>query len=211
MKLINTDGMAFIGPGSEWFWTALSGIVLAVTFLGIYRQLSLQRSAGAIEQLNRIEQEYQSERMLRVALELPQARHAGIDPAHLPQVAVVALVNFWERVAILARRGYIDLELFWEGGSGFYCRVIGSAFCLGSSRSGPKTRTRCWPNTSSGWSARSQPRPGGSESSLTTLRGRPRGWTTRSPHSAGTSRWKRRSAGKTSGPSSMTRHQRYRG
>ncbi len=20
MKLINTDGMAFIGPGSEWFW-----------------------------------------------------------------------------------------------------------------------------------------------------------------------------------------------
>ena len=33
MKLINTDGMAFIGPGSEWFWTAVSGIVLAVTFL----------------------------------------------------------------------------------------------------------------------------------------------------------------------------------
>jgi len=122
VKLINTDGMAFIGPGSEWFWTALSGIVLAVTFLAIYRQLSLQRSAGAIEQLNRIEQEYQSERMLRVALELAEARHAGIDPAHLPQVAVVALVNFWERVAILARRGDIDLELLWEGGSGFYCQ-----------------------------------------------------------------------------------------
>ena len=44
MKLINTDGMAFIGPGSEWFWTAMSGIVLAVTFLAIYRQLRLQRS-----------------------------------------------------------------------------------------------------------------------------------------------------------------------
>jgi hypothetical protein len=119
VKFINTDGMAFIGPGSEWFWTALSGIVLAVTFLAIYRQLSLQRSAGAIEQLNRIEQEYQSERMLRVALELAQARQAGIDPTLLPQVAVVALVNFWERVATLARRGHIDLELLWEGGSGF--------------------------------------------------------------------------------------------
>jgi hypothetical protein len=32
VKLINTDGMSFIGPGSEWFWTALSGLVLAVTF-----------------------------------------------------------------------------------------------------------------------------------------------------------------------------------
>ena len=40
MKLINTDGMSFIRTGSEWFWTALSGVVLAVTFLGIYRQLS---------------------------------------------------------------------------------------------------------------------------------------------------------------------------
>jgi hypothetical protein len=38
MKLINTDGMALIGPGSEWFWTAVSGIVLAVTFIAIYRQ-----------------------------------------------------------------------------------------------------------------------------------------------------------------------------
>lgn len=43
MKLINTDGMAFIRPGSEWFWTALSGIVLAVTFPATYRQLRLQR------------------------------------------------------------------------------------------------------------------------------------------------------------------------
>ena len=47
VKLINTDGLAFIGPGSEWFWTALSGIVLAVTFLGIYRQLRIARSANA--------------------------------------------------------------------------------------------------------------------------------------------------------------------
>jgi len=35
MKLINTDGLAFIGPGSEWYWTAMSGLVLAVTFFAI--------------------------------------------------------------------------------------------------------------------------------------------------------------------------------
>ena len=39
MKLINTDGLSLIGPGSEWFWTALSGVILAVTFIAIYRQL----------------------------------------------------------------------------------------------------------------------------------------------------------------------------
>jgi hypothetical protein len=46
VQLINTDGMAFIGPGSEWFWTALTGLVLAITFLGISRQLSIARSAA---------------------------------------------------------------------------------------------------------------------------------------------------------------------
>jgi hypothetical protein len=35
VKLINTDGLTLIGPGSEWFWTALSGIVVAVTLLVI--------------------------------------------------------------------------------------------------------------------------------------------------------------------------------
>lgn len=43
MKLINIDGMAFIGPGSEWFWTALQFAALGLTFAAIYRQLRTQR------------------------------------------------------------------------------------------------------------------------------------------------------------------------
>ena len=70
VKLINTDGMAFIGPGSEWFWTALSGVVLAVTFLGIYRQLSIARSANAFEQMARIANNWDSERLARHKLEI---------------------------------------------------------------------------------------------------------------------------------------------
>ena len=46
MTFINADGMSFIGPGSEWFWTAVSGIVLAITFIAIYRQLRGQREQG---------------------------------------------------------------------------------------------------------------------------------------------------------------------
>ncbi len=44
MNLVNTDGLVLLGPGSEWLWTAVSGIVLAGTFLAIYRQLRLQRT-----------------------------------------------------------------------------------------------------------------------------------------------------------------------
>ena len=43
MTFINTDGMSFIGPGSEWFWTALQFTALAITFYAIYRQLRIQQ------------------------------------------------------------------------------------------------------------------------------------------------------------------------
>ena len=61
MTFINTEGMSFIGPGSEWFWTAISAVVVAVTLLAIFRQVRLQRSAAAIEQLNDIMREWSSE------------------------------------------------------------------------------------------------------------------------------------------------------
>ena len=44
MTFINTDGMALIGPGSEWFWTALQFTALAITFVAIFRQLQAQRA-----------------------------------------------------------------------------------------------------------------------------------------------------------------------
>lgn len=43
MTLINTDEMVLIGPGSEWLWAALTGIVLAGTGVAIYRQLRVQQ------------------------------------------------------------------------------------------------------------------------------------------------------------------------
>jgi hypothetical protein len=49
--VINFNGLVLIGPGSEWFWTALSGLVLAITFVAIYRQLVLQRDSAAIDQV----------------------------------------------------------------------------------------------------------------------------------------------------------------
>jgi hypothetical protein len=42
VDLINTDGLAIFGPGSEWFWTMLQFTALTVTFVAIYRQLRVQ-------------------------------------------------------------------------------------------------------------------------------------------------------------------------
>ena len=105
MKLINTEGMAFIGPGSEWFWTAISGIVLAVTFIAIYRQLSIARSTRAREELASLDREWSSERQMRYRLEIFVALRDGADPAHLPDGPATGLMNWWEIVAQLAGAG----------------------------------------------------------------------------------------------------------
>jgi hypothetical protein len=121
VKLINTDGMAFIGPGSEWFWTALSGLVLAVTFLAIYRQLRLQRSQAAIDQLELRLRENTSERLIRARLEINLALRDGVDRADLPEAAADAIANYWEKVGSLVRSGHIDAKGVWDFG-GNQCR-----------------------------------------------------------------------------------------
>jgi hypothetical protein len=111
VKHINTDGMAFIGPGSEWFWTALSGVVLAVTFLAIYRQLALARSVGAQQQLAADTREWTSERMLRQRLDVMLALRDGRDPAHVPLAAASAVADYWDAVGSLARDGHLDRKV----------------------------------------------------------------------------------------------------
>jgi hypothetical protein len=114
VTFINTDGMAFIGPGSEWFWTAISGIVLAVTFIAIYRQLRLQRSQGAIEQIDGFTREWGSERFLSHRLNVLVALQDGTDPAHVPDAAATTLSNYWESIGTLARAGHLDRRLLWD-------------------------------------------------------------------------------------------------
>jgi hypothetical protein len=118
VKLINTDGMAFIGPGSEWFWTALSGLVLAVTFLAIYRQLRLQSSASAIEQLGSYDREWMSERNTRYKLQIELALRDGAEPADAAFGAAHAISGFWENIASLTRAGHIDPKLLWNSSGG---------------------------------------------------------------------------------------------
>jgi hypothetical protein len=124
VTLINTDGMSFIGPGSEWFWTALSGIVLAVTFVAIYRQLRMQASMRALEQLEAFEREGKSEQLHQAALDVLLAWHDGTDPAQIPRLAAGIIGGTWEKYAMLGRSGHVDVKLLWrydsEGPQGWW-------------------------------------------------------------------------------------------
>jgi hypothetical protein len=111
VQLINTEGLVLLGPGSEWFWNALSGLILAVTFVALYRQLRLQSNANATEQLTEFEREWASERMLRFEVAVLEELRAGVDPARLSSGPAHEVFNFWERIGALAKRGRVDTKL----------------------------------------------------------------------------------------------------
>jgi hypothetical protein len=74
VTLINTKGMAFFGPGSEWFWAALQFSALAITFVAIYRQLRIARSQRAVELVNELRRQFEDERMFSPSARDPRRR-----------------------------------------------------------------------------------------------------------------------------------------
>ena len=117
MVVINTDGMSLIGPGSEWLWSAATGVVAVVTLLAIYRQLRLQHAERAIEQLDGFRREAYSEPMARYALDVVVALRDHDDPTKVPEAAVLGLGDFWGNYATLARAGHRDTALLWQSDS----------------------------------------------------------------------------------------------
>jgi Domain of unknown function (DUF4760) len=111
MQIVSTEPIVLIGPGSEWFWTAISGVVLAITFIAIWRQPSLARSVNAFEQLTRLEDEWGSEAMTRAKLAVARAILAGGQP---PIGALGFVVNFCERLASLVRAGHVGERVVYE-------------------------------------------------------------------------------------------------
>ncbi len=87
MNLINLNGLALIGPGSEWFWSMLQFVIVAITLYAIFRQVRLQASAAAIEQVEALYREWNSERMARNRLIVLEALRDGVDPANIPRSA----------------------------------------------------------------------------------------------------------------------------
>jgi hypothetical protein len=115
---VNTNGLAFIGPGSEWFWTMLQFVVVAVTLVGIYYQLRSSQSANAFAQLGSLVDEWQGERLTRKRRAIYLALRDGAAPADIPDAAAEAVANYWEKVGSLVRAGHIAPSLIAEGHAG---------------------------------------------------------------------------------------------
>jgi hypothetical protein len=115
VTLINTEGMVLIGPGSEWFWTAVSGVVLAITFIAIYRQLRLTRDAEAMRMLDSFYTEWNAERMIRYRLDVARWIMGGQAAGTEPRGSLNGIGNFWEKLGTLGRRGHLDTRLLWDG------------------------------------------------------------------------------------------------
>lgn len=108
MPLVNLTDLVVIGPGSEWFWTAVSGVVVAVTFLAIYRQLRMQRAAHGFAQMQEIEDRISTAHMLQLKLRLALALKRDDDPD--TDVLVGHMAAFFEKVGFLHRQRYLSTD-----------------------------------------------------------------------------------------------------
>jgi hypothetical protein len=115
MSLVNLQGTSLFGAGSEWFWSMLQFVIVAATLVGLYRQLRLQSSQRAVEQLDSYDHDWTSERMSRYKLEILVALRDGIAPANVPDAAATMITNFWEKIGTLVRKRHLDAKVLWEG------------------------------------------------------------------------------------------------
>lgn len=119
MQLVNVDGLTLLGTGSEWLWSMLQFVVVAITLYAIYRQVRLQASAAAIQQMNTLVDEWRSESMTRHTLSITLALRDGVAPGEVPYGAASTIGDFWEGIGYSVREGHIDRKLLHENlGSG---------------------------------------------------------------------------------------------
>ena len=152
MTFINTDGMAIIGPGSEWFWIMAQFVALAVTGLAILRQLRAQRSAAVFDQMAAWSHEFDEPTMTRHKLALMLAIQDPDPSSGLPH-ANLEVPDYFERVGYLISRGHVSSEDFWSGSReivAFYWGVLAPT-SNGNARFELIPRST---NGSSGWSSR---------------------------------------------------------
>ncbi len=131
MQLVNWQGAIF-GPGSEWLWSMLQLVVVAISLGGLYRQVRLQSNASAIEQAESYVRDWNAEPLQRSRLSVllavregPYSRDVPIEQAlkeywettdfsDLPLAAGNAIAAFWEKLGALAREGHIRPEIMWR-------------------------------------------------------------------------------------------------
>ena len=110
--MVDLDGgLVLVGPDSEWFWTAFSGIVVAISLVAVFRQLRLQVGQKMRDDAAAMEARYYSERFLRYRLQVALARRDGVGVEDMPDGACRAIVSFWDEVGAFVRAKHIDRKM----------------------------------------------------------------------------------------------------
>ena len=111
MKLINFDGLSFVGPGSEWFWAMAQLVIVTITLFAIYRQVRAQSSANALQLVEAMNQKWDSDRMLRSRLQVVLAvrQKAGFDAIY----PFLGITTFFEDLEALREERHVTTEWVW--------------------------------------------------------------------------------------------------
>ncbi len=109
VKLINTDGLAFIGPGSEWFWAAAQFVVVVITLVGIYRQLRVQGAANFVQRIETLQGDWSSPRMAYTRLVV--ALHLRYEqPDKSCYLKAKPILDFFANLQNLEIEGYLSVD-----------------------------------------------------------------------------------------------------
>lgn len=111
--MLSTEGLTLFGPGSEWFWSMLQFVVVAITLVGIYVQLRQARAASAFNQADALQERWEAERMVRRRLAIAVALRDDGPDADL-EALCKPIANFWEGVGALVRAKHSDLAVVQE-------------------------------------------------------------------------------------------------
>jgi hypothetical protein len=108
VTLVNLQGSAIFGPGSEWFWSMAQFVVVVITLGGIYRQLRSQGAANAVQRIESLQGHFSTERMdylkLAVALDLKRGEATTATMAKARPI-----LNFFANLEDLYAHGYIGI------------------------------------------------------------------------------------------------------
>lgn len=107
-----------IGPGSEWFWAAAQFFVVVISLVGLYRQLRQQNAANAVQRMEALQGEWNSQHMIQVRLRVAIWRkHAtSVMPDFADQASLTWLCGFFENLSDLEEEGYLtwkEVENSW--------------------------------------------------------------------------------------------------
>jgi hypothetical protein len=113
VNLVNWEGSALLGPGSEWFWSMAQFVLVAGSLLGIYYQLRAQRSASLYDQSAALTREWFDEGFsvsrLAFLIELEGRPRDSDLPSSSLEVGA-----FFERLGYLVARKHVRSVDVWH-------------------------------------------------------------------------------------------------